>query len=360
MAIEKVGIYRKYHGKVPTDKTGKALPKNIWPKKRAFSWVVRWFNSEGKRHSKSFKTRKEAEKYAEIKQADCRSGNTDLPQSISLKQFYKEHRVLMENNLATKTLKLHLRVIELFAKQVGWDRQLKKIKPRDVEKFRAARLKTGLSPATSNKELKVLKRVFNLSILRGYTAQDSNPCVPVSLIKIAPKKPSYCGPQEFTCIYNHCPDIFWKGFLTIAYTTAQRLQEMLNLTWADIDFQKNQVYVTRKDGSQWIQPWQPKDCEMRIIPLTDQAINLLTAWQSVAPENCPYVFMEHERWEYYRKQVERKRWNPEQSLVNNVLRRYKTICRHAGVGPFSLHDLRRSCITNWAQSLPIHSAKTET
>ena len=43
-----------------------------------------------------------------------------------------------------------------------------------------------------------------------------------------------------------------------------------------------------------------------------------------------------------------------QDLVNNVLRRFKTICRRAGVGPYTIHDLRRSCITNWARHLPIH------
>ena len=68
MATEKVGIYRKYHGKIPTDKSGQSLPKSDWPKKRAFRWAVRWFGSDGKRYSKSFKTRKEAERYAEIKQ----------------------------------------------------------------------------------------------------------------------------------------------------------------------------------------------------------------------------------------------------------------------------------------------------
>jgi integrase len=41
-------------------------------------------------------------------------------------------------------------------------------------------------------------------------------------------------------------------------------------------------------------------------------------------------------------------------LVNNVLRRFKTLCRKAKVGPYSVHDLRRSCITNWARELPIH------
>ena len=48
------------------------------------------------------------------------------------------------------------------------------------------------------------------------------------------------------------------------------------------------------------------------------------------------------------------KWRVGQDLVNNVLRRFKTLCRRAGVGPFTIHDLRRSCITNWAKQLPIH------
>ena len=31
MATEKVGVYRKYHGTVPTDKVGIPLPKSEWP-----------------------------------------------------------------------------------------------------------------------------------------------------------------------------------------------------------------------------------------------------------------------------------------------------------------------------------------
>lgn len=46
--------------------------------------------------------------------------------------------------------------------------------------------------------------------------------------------------------------------------------------------------------------------------------------------------------------------NGGQGLVNNVLRRFKTLCRRADIGSYSLHDMRRSCITNWAGDLPIH------
>ena len=102
------------------------------------------------------------------------------------------------------------------------------------------------------------------------------------------------------------------------------------------------------------QPWQPKDHEMRTIPLAESAINVLAALQSVAPENCPYVFMEKGRWDFYREKFDARCWQPGQSLVNNMLRRFKTICRKVGIGPYSIHDLRRSCITNWAKVLPLH------
>jgi len=104
----------------------------------------------------------------------------------------------------------------------------------------------------------------------------------------------------------------------------------------------------------WIQPWQPKNHEMRTIPLPEQAVSLLAAWQSISPENCPYVFMVQERWDYYRKQVSEKKWRQGQHLVNNLLRRFKTLCRKASLPQYSIHDLRRSCITNWAKHLPIH------
>jgi integrase len=174
------------------------------------------------------------------------------------------------------------------------------------------------------------------------------------MIKVALKRPRYCSPQEFWGIYRVALGTYWQSFLVTAYTTGLRLEELLNLTWLDIDFENAQLHVTRKNQSGWVQQWQPKDCEMRAIPLTEQVVNILTAWQSVAPEKCPYVFMEEDRWNYYWQQVFDNKWRQGQRLVNNVLRRFKTICRRAAVGPYSIHDLRRSCITNWAKHLPIH------
>ncbi len=78
MATEKVGVYRKWHGPVPINKTGNPSPKSEWPRERPFSWAVRWFGLGGKRFSKSLRSRREAERYAETKQAEVRVGRAVL------------------------------------------------------------------------------------------------------------------------------------------------------------------------------------------------------------------------------------------------------------------------------------------
>lgn len=354
MATEKVGVYRKYHGPIPTDKSGKPLPKSEWPRKRPFRWAVRWYGENGNRYSKSFKTRKEAERFTEQKQADVRNGRADPCPKASFQDFFREHRQLMGGNLARSTLHLHLATIELLAKCVGWDRSLDKVTPKDIERFRASRLKVGISPASANKEVKTLRRVFNLAILRGYLADDRNPCRGVPMLRVAPTRPAYIRPNEFQAILRRAPDTLRLALLVTFYGAGLRLREAMNLLWQDVDFDACQLHVARRAASGLVQAWTPKDHEMRSIPLPRQAVTLLATWQNVAPEGCPYVFMEHGRWDYYRRPVESDRWHPGQDLVNNVLRRFQTLCRRAGVGPYTVHDLRRSCITNWAKDLPIH------
>ena len=79
MAHVKVSVIRKWYGKVPLDRTGKPAPKDQWPKRRKFSWEVRWYSSEGKRYSKSFKERKEAIRHAKSIQEKVDKGKGDKP-----------------------------------------------------------------------------------------------------------------------------------------------------------------------------------------------------------------------------------------------------------------------------------------
>src|SRR5437867_757032 len=107
MATTKVGVYRSYRGPVPLDEAGVPVPKSEWPKKRLFSWVVRWFDIERRRYSESFSTRREAELFAESKQKEVREGKATPPPRATLRQFYDEHKVLMKGSFRSSTLKVH-------------------------------------------------------------------------------------------------------------------------------------------------------------------------------------------------------------------------------------------------------------
>jgi hypothetical protein len=197
MATTKVGIYRKYDGAIPNDKTGRPVPKSEWPRKRSFRWAVRWFGQNGNRYSKSFETREVAETFAESKQPEVRENGGDPPPRITLREYYEEHRQLMSGTLAPGTLRLHLAGIRLLAGQVGWDRCIDQISVRDVEASRAARLRAGVSVSSTNRELRTLKRVFNLAVLRGYLAPRNNPCIRTPMQKVGAKRPPYCSSKEF-------------------------------------------------------------------------------------------------------------------------------------------------------------------
>jgi integrase len=354
MATEKVGVYRKYRGPVPTDASGQPLPKSEWIDKRPFSWAARWYGADGKRYSKSFETRREAERFAETKQQDVRQGKADPPKRITLREFYVEHKKLMKNAGSKGTLHMQKATMTLLAERLGWDRDLRKYATRDIEDYRAWRMETGqIGKITANKEVRCLKRLFNLAISRGYLPEDGNPCVKVTMLKVADKRPPYCSPEQFQSIVAQAIEVMWQALITVVYSTGIRLREATNLTWSDIDFKGGELHVTAKEARGYVQAWTPKDHELRTLPLPEQAINLLTVWQTMAPVNCPYVFMDHERWSHYSERVNCGNWNA-RDLVNNVLRRFKTLCRRSGVPEFTIHDLRRSCITNWARKLPIH------
>ena len=354
MANRKVGVYRKYLEPVPVDLSGQPVPKSNWPKKRSFCWVARWFSGEGKRPSRSFRTKRQAQLFAAQKQIHIQDAQAAGLTAISLRGFHIEHKELTQGNVARRTLALHLATLESLASFLGWDRPLPTIVPRDIERFRAGRLSTGISAGTANKDLTVLKRLFNLAILRGYLPKGSNPCDGVPKLKIGSVRKDIIGPETFAGIYNSATDPFWRVFLVTLYTAGLRLREATNLTWCDIDFQSYQLHITRKKAAGLVQAWTPKDHQMRMIPLPPQTINLLAAWQLLAPEGCPYVFMRKTRWAYYRRQVERGRWREGQDLLNNLLKRFQGLCRRADSFPYTFHDLRRTCITNWAGKLPIH------
>ena len=358
MGHTKVSINRNWYGKVPLDKNGKPIPRNLWPKRRKYSWEVRWFSSEGKRYSKSFKERKEAYEYAKTVQEKVDKGRANRPRKITIEKFIKEHERVMVGQVAYTTLKDHLRALRLFEDHIGRQTQLKLISPRDAESFVAARLADELSVGSVNKDIRTLKGIFNVAIEpRGYLAEGTNPFAKIKQRRMAAKPPRYVSAEDFDKVFEASGSLWWKVFLTLAYTSAGRRDELLNLTWVDIDFENQNVCFFPKRASKLILAWEPKDHESRIVPIPPEVIQLLANSQAESNEGNPYVFIKTNRLKHILRRRSEGTWKSDYEIVNNLCRSMEVICRRAKAELFTPHDLRRTCITNWAKKLPIQTVQ---
>jgi len=132
-----------------------------------------------------------------------------------------------------------------------------------------------------------------------------------------------------------------------------RRNEILHLTWKDVDFENQLIKVTAKKGSKDILEWEPKNHKNRIVPMSNESSQLLADLQLQAKEGFPYIFISPERFERVRERQRKGKWNPRSQVINNLDRDFRIIRRKAGIDICVLHDLRRTAITNWAKKLPI-------
>ncbi len=301
MAIEKVGVYRKWLEPVPKTRNGKPIPKSQWPKKRRYHWIVRWYGTNNKRYGKVFRTRKEAEKHTIAIQEKVNLGKADRPTTLSLREFIREHKKVMKGQVAYGTLWSQIQVLELFENYIGGSVVLGRIRER----------------------------------------------------KKAQKPIRYVTVEEYAALMNSAKRLWWKSLISMAYGSGLRRGEILNLTWADIDFENQLIRIVPKEETAETIEWEPKDHESRVVPLSDETTQLLANLQAQCEEGHPYIFITPRRLRLILQRRELGKWFPTSEVINNTSRDFGVIRQHAGVAKCTLHDLRRSALTNWAQKLPI-------
>jgi excisionase family DNA binding protein len=210
--------------------------------------------------------------------------------------------------------------IEANLKPYFGDLTLQDISPLLIEKYRAARLKAGVSRSTVNRETTLLKKMLNLAIDWGLT--ERNPVLKVRLFsEKGAAKERILFEEEEVKLLAQCPD-YLRPIVITALNTGMRRGEILNLRWRNVDLKRRLIKVDNtKSGAS------------RIIPVNGSLYSELVKVKDGSGK-AEYVFS-----------------NLETGLPYTQVRKsFKNSCRKAGVKELRFHDLRHTFATRLIES----------
>jgi integrase len=231
------------------------------------------YSADGKRIQESTGTanRREAEKFLALRSSELQRGvfvkpvNTTLPELCGR---YIEHA------------KLHKRSWKRDVQMLGnlqdffGQTKLRSITAAWVEEYQRNRIK-AVCPATSNREMALLKHMFNMAERWGLH-QGSNP---VRLVRFLPEDnlrfETLSEGQEKALLLASPP--YLREMVIFAINTGLRTSDIYNLQWKEVDIEQRRLKKIVKKSSKPLS-----------LPLNDGAFAVIEARAAVA--NGLYVF----------------------------------------------------------------------
>jgi integrase len=206
------------------------------------------------------------------------------------------------------------------------------ISPLAIEKFKSDRRKSTItfkekpdrprSPASVNRELELLSRIFTLAIREKVT--DFNPCSQVQKMVLDNRRLRYLLDEEEPRLLAQLVGTLahLRPLVIVAISTGMRRGDQLNLLWEKVDFQRNVIYVPNsKTGRDYPLPMN-EDVRTVMLQLRREA------------RGSGHVFINQETN------------NPYRDLKKGFLR----ACDLAGIKNLHWHDLRHTFGTRLAEA----------
>ena len=332
--------------------------------RKTLSWVVRWYGEldpatgKQRRYSRAFKLKRDAEDFQADKQKEFREGGRrDRPDDVSIDKFCRDWLCTKKPLVKFKTYRDYQIAVGRLLDHFGKASPVHRITPKAAAVFFAGLKpldnKAELSAWTKKKTLAYLKSMFGAGVEWGLVRR--NPFTNIKVGKCE-TRPWHCVTvPEYMRLLEVAPDLRWKAFYALAYTSGCRFGELFSLTWANIDFDAGVVHIRNRPATAALPPFSVKSREERTIPLPKQCLDILAAYYAVAPEGIPFVLLGRQhfdtlkrKWAKYRAEDREREWSNDQ-YINNVLVRFKSHVRWAGIipnGTLSIHTLRKSCCVN--------------
>lgn len=164
------------------------------------------------------------------------------------------------------------------------DMPMTKIGYLDIMNEIACMQDAGKHPNSINLRIRQLKRIFKIA-LSPYKVISTNPATEVKPLKVPRER--RVKALTFSQL-NHLmttlkeADLLAYTFCAIAAYNGLRFGEIAALTWSDIDFQGEQLHITKQLSHYGIKAPKSEN-SIRTIPASPQALAALRCWRDASP-----------------------------------------------------------------------------
>lgn len=286
------------------------------------TWEILYYYKGERRRETGGRSKREAEAKLAKRKAEIFEGKYfDIKNSKRVRfttfceTFYNTHVRLKSANYIALYGYLTIPLKRFFS-----DYYMDDITTKHIAEYRAMRLSekakdklTNVSPSTVNREIELLRSMFNRAVEWGDALKN-----PVKNDLITSEKDfqrtRYLTNDEAKKIYDLL-DGHLKPVVVVTINAGLRLRETLNLRWRDCDFEHRLINIIKSKTGK------------RLLPMNDIVYNTLLSWPKY--EKSEYIFCHKEG---------KKEGQP----FNDVRTAWRNVLKKAEIEDFRFHDLRHT------------------
>lgn len=305
---------------IPT-KRGEYGQGSCYQRSDSGRWEISFYDQEGRRRRKSYNTEAKARKMLTRMLALKESGKLDAPEGRTKVDALAESYKLYARNSAPKSAdwidlvwRVHLEPFfgGYLASRIGTDK---------FQEYIAARQGVGVKNSTINRELAVLKAMFNHGTECDPPKISRIPKFPAKLDEPNPRS-GFLTDEQYEKLLKHCKHQWMRAFMAVAYTFGFRKGELLGLRVRQVDLKARTIHLL---------PGETKNDKGRTVVMTDEVYRSLSECvKGKAPNDAAFTWANGDP-------------------VLDFRTAWDNMCKAAGV-QILLHDFRRTAIRNMVRA----------
>lgn len=277
----------------------------VWKDKTRKDWCYS-FKYRGKQYAgRSHKTRREATAAREDRRKIVAEEFKRTLPGMAYKEAASLYLDYAERRFSVSEYKYKRMVYQLFQKHLDKDVMIADIIPQDVRSY----LLTRPSNNNFNVHRKELSALFAYAI-KPLRVINYNPCSDVDRLPHTPNPKRILSEQDvLRLIIAADPKTDERDLILTCIHTLGRIDEVLRLTWNDVNFEKKAVTLwtrKRRDGAS-----EPDD-----LPMNDDLYDVL---------HSRYVNRDHDKWVFYNEKTGDRYYHRPKLMAS--------LCKRAGIEP---------------------------